>query len=219
MNRGSASVRAGFTLVEILVGATLSALVMTAVLSSYIYMARNIARLANLQLLEAEARRTVMFFSRDARMASDLTDTTNLSGSRVSLVVPTGSGTNTITYYYNNTPSVATVSVNGSTVSMPANALTRCVYNGSTVSALTLLRLRSVNNAAIPSRNDLTIRYYDASGNEYISYVNYLSGIKRLSLEFTSASGNNVDDTTTAQSVSYQAKSSQISLRNRASLQ
>ena len=205
----------GFTLVEVLVGATLSAAVMAAVLSSYIYMARGLGRLANQQTLETEGRRTIAFFARDVRMASDLTDTANLSAIRVSLTVPVSSGTNTITYYYNNTPSAATVTISGTNVSMPANTLTRCVYNGSAVSALTLLRLRNVNNTAVSTRSDLTIRYYDSSSNEYTSYVNYLPGIKQLSLEFSSTNGNNVDDSASSQTATYQAKSSRINLRNR----
>jgi prepilin-type N-terminal cleavage/methylation domain-containing protein len=215
MTPASLSSRSGFTLVEVLVGATLSAAVMAAVLSSYIYMGRGLGRLANQQTLETEGRRTVALFARDVRMASDLTDTANLSATRVSLTVPVSSGTNTITYYYNNNPSAATVAINGTNVSMPANALTRCVYNGSTVSALTLLRLRNINNTAVATRSDLTIRYYDSSSNEYTTYVNYLPGIKQLGIEFTSTNGNDVDDSASSQTATYQAKSARIILRNR----
>lgn len=210
---------AAFTLVEVLVGATLSAAVMAAVLSSYIYMGRGLGRLANQQTLEMEGRRTLALFARDVRMSSNLTDTANLSATRVALTAPTASGTNTITYYYNNTPSAATVNINGTNISMPANALTRCVYNGTSVSAFTLLRLRNVHNTAISTRSDLTFRYYDTSGNEYTSYANYLPGIKQLLIEFSSVNGNYRDDTTSAQSAGYQAKSARIILRNRALLQ
>ena len=208
----------GFTLVEVLIGATLSAAIMAAVLSSYIYMGRSLGRLTNQQTLEAEGRRTLAIFNRDVRMASDLTDTANLSASRVALLVPTASGSNTVTYYYNNTPSAATVTINGSSISMPANALTRCLYDGSTVSALTLLRLRNRHNTAVSTRSDLVFRYYDLSGNEYTTYTNYLPGIKQLTIEFSSLAGNNVDDTASAQTASYEAKSARIVLRNRALL-
>lgn len=220
----SARRSAAFTLVEVLVGATLSAAVMAAVLSSYIYMGRGLGRLANQQTLEMEGRRTLALFARDVRMTSSLvtvsTSPTSPAANRVDLTVPTASGTNTITYYYNNTPSAATVRISGTDISMPANALTRCVYNGTSVSAFTLLRLRNINNTAVATRNDLTIRYYDSSGNEYTSYANYLSGIKQLTIEFTSANGNNKgDDTTSSQSATYQAKSARIILRNRTFLQ
>ncbi len=217
---------AAFTLVEILVGATLSAAVMAAVLSSYIYMGRGLGRLANQQTLEMEGRRTLALFARDARLASNLVTIStpaaysSPAANRVDLTVPTASGTNTITYYYNNKSADDTVTVNGTTISMPANSLTRCVWNGTSVSAFTLLRLRNINNTAVATRNDLIIRYYDSSGNEYTSYANYLSGIKQLTIEFTSANGNNKgDDTTSPQSATYQAKSARIILRNRTFLQ
>jgi Tfp pilus assembly protein PilW len=219
MSRLPASSRAGFTLVEVLVGAALSAAVMGAVLSSYVYMGRGLARLANQQTLEMEGRRTIAIFARDVRMASDLTDTTNLSATRVALTLPVASGTNTITYYYNNTPSAATVAVNGTNISMPANALTRCVYNGTSVSAFTLLRLRNAHDTTVASRSDLTIRYYDSSGNEYTSYTDYLSGIKQLTIELSSLNGNTRDDKASPQTAIYQAISARMILRNRALLQ
>jgi type II secretory pathway pseudopilin PulG len=215
MSRRDPEASAGFTLVEVLIGAALSGAVMAAVLSSYVYMARNLARLANQQVLETEGRRALAIFSRDVRMASDLTDTTNLSASRVAFLVPSGTSTNTVTYYYNGTPSAVTVSINGTSFSMSANSLTRCLYNGTTVVALTLLRLRNVNNASVSSRSDVVFRFYDSSGNEYTSYTNYLLGIKQVTVEFTSVNGNNTDDTTSPQSASYQAKSARLILHNR----
>lgn len=212
----------GFTLVEILIGSALSAAVMAAVLSSYIYIGRGLGRLTNQQTLETEGRRTIALFARDARMASTLvsvsTSPTSPASNRLDLTVPTASGTNTITYYYNNTPTAATVSISGTNIAMPANSLTRCVYNGSTVSAFTLLRLRNAHNTAVATRSDLTFRFYDLSGNEYTSYTNYLPGIKQLTIEFSSLAGNNVDDTSSTQTATYQAKSGRIILRNRALL-
>jgi hypothetical protein len=223
MKRPGAKSLAGFTLVEVLVGAALSAAVMAAVLSSYIYMGRGLGRLANQQTLEAEGRRTLALFERDVRMASSLvtvsTSPTSPAANRVDLTVPTASGTNIITYYYNHKRDSDPITVNGTNLSMPANSLTRCVYNGTTVSAFTLLRLRNARDPIVGTRNDLTLRYYDSSGNEYTSYTNYLPGIKQLTIEFTSLNGNNTDDTTSPQTATYQAKSARIILRNRALLQ
>ena len=202
------STRGGFTLVELLIGATLSAAVMAAVLSSYIFVGRNLARLANQQVLETEARRTLAYFARDVRLASGLTDTSNLSTTRLSLTVPTGSITNTVTYYHNNTASPVIVTVNGTNVSMPANALTRCIYNGSTVTSQTLLRNITTSG--------LTIRYYDASSNPYTSYVDYLSGIKQISLEFSTQLGTASNGT---QTKVYEVASNRLILRNKALLQ
>lgn len=183
-------------------------MVMAGVLSSYIYMGRSLARLANQQILESEGRRTVAYFKQDVRMANNLTDTGNLGATRVSLIVPAGAGSNTITYYYNNSASAASVSVNGTNVTMQANSLTRCVYDGSTVTWLTMLRnIRS---------GGLTIRYYDLSANEYTSYANYLPGIKQLSLEFSTQLGTGGNGT---QTKVYQVASNRVILRNRGLLQ
>ena len=109
MNRPLASSRAtarpgpaerGFTLVEVLIGAALSAAVMAAVLSSYVYLGRGLGRLTNQQTLETEGRRTIALFARDARMASDLvtvsSSPTSPASNRVDLTVPTATGTNTM---------------------------------------------------------------------------------------------------------------------------
>ncbi len=193
----------GFTLVELMVGATLSAALMIAVISSYIYLGRGLARLANQQTLGTEARRTLGYFTQDVQSASGLTDTGNLSASRVSLVVPAIGGTNTVTYYYNSTSSDAAVTINGTSVNMTANALTRCVYNGSTVTSQLLLR--NITSSG------LTLKYYDASGNAYSSYINYLSGIKQLALQFSTQAGNSTNGT---QTLVYQVASSRLALRN-----
>jgi type II secretory pathway pseudopilin PulG len=217
MMRATFKSRAGFTLVELLIGAALSAAVMAGVLSSYIYIGRSLARLANQQTLETEGRRTLANFSRDVRMASGLvtisTSPTSPASNRVDLIVPSGSSSNTITYYYNSTAiSGSTISddvtVNGSTVAMRREALTRCVYNGTTVTSLTLLRNITTNG--------LTFRYYDGSDAVYTAYTDYLSGIKQLSLEFSTQTG--ISDNGTQTRV-HQVASNRLILRNRALLQ
>lgn len=176
---------------------------MAAILSSYLYIGRNLARLANQQTLEVEARRTLAQFNRDVRMASGLTDTGTLGSAWMSLTIPSESGTNTVTYYYNNGSSAATVAVNGTNVSMAANALTRCVYNGTTVTSFALL-----NNI---TAGGLTLRYYDTSDREYTTY-SYLSGIKQLSLEFTTQLGVSGNGTQTR---AYSVSSNRLVVRNR----
>jgi prepilin-type N-terminal cleavage/methylation domain-containing protein len=208
MMRLGARSRAGFTLVELLVGAALSAAVMAAVLSSYIYIGRNLARLANQQTLETEGRRTLANFSRDVRAASGLVaisaSPTSPATDRVDLIVPSGSTTNTITYYYNGTADPVSVTISGSSVSMPANSLTRCLYNGTSVMSLTLLRNITTSG--------LTIRYYDVSGAPYTSYTDYLSGIKQLTLEFSTQLGTSDNGTQTRV---HHVASNRLILRNR----
>ena len=203
MMRARAKSLAGFTLVELLVGATLSAAVMAGVLSSYIYIGRNLARLANQQTLETEGRRTLANFSRDVRMASELTDTANLSATRVSFTLPVASGNNTVTYYYNSTAADVVVTISGTNVTMRANSLTRCVYDGSTVASLTLLRNITANG--------VTLRYYDAADREYTTYTNYLPGIKQVTLEFSTQLGTSGNGTQTRV---HQVASNRLILRN-----
>lgn len=204
---------AAFTLVELLIGAALSAAVLAAVLSSYLYLSRQLARLAHQQTLETEGRRALGYFTQDVQRASGVDTDFPVGASRVSLTVPGATGTDqTITYYYNSSlTNSATVSINGTNVTMPAASLTRCVYDGSTVTSRTLLRYITDGDTD-EADNDLQIRYYDSSGNEYTSYTDYLPGIKQLTLEFTTRTG--VADTGT-QTPLHRVKSSRFVLRNR----
>jgi len=204
---GAKSSRA-FTLVELLVGATLSAAIMAAVLSSYIYLGRNLARLAHQQNLETEARRTLATFTQDVQSASEITDTPLLSASRVSMKVPSSTGTNTVTYFYNNSSDDIPISIGSANVNMQAHALTRCVDNGATVSWQVLLR-------NITDRG-LSLKYYDSSGKEYVSYTNYLYGIKQLALQFSTQTGTASNGT---QTQIYRVSSSRLTMRNNLRLQ
>jgi Tfp pilus assembly protein PilW len=209
---------AAFTLVELLIGMTLALMLMTAVLSTYVMIARNFTRSlglvsANQPSLESQARHTLAYFAQDVRMASGLSGTP--SASTVTLTLPTGTGTNQVTYYYNSnpiTPSTSSdpVTVNGSSIAMQRQALTRCVYNGSTV---TTLLLQS-------SLLTCTINYYDNSGNSYtstdLSAGNYAIGIKQLSLTFTTQAGSSTNGTLTQV---YTTTSPRLLIRNKALLQ
>jgi Tfp pilus assembly protein PilW len=196
----------GFTLVELLVGATLSAAVMAAVLSSYVYLAKHFVRLTNQQSQETEGRRTLGYFTRDVQVASGIDTSLTLSATRCSLTVPTTTGTNTITYYYNN-GAATSVTISGTNVAMGANSLTRCVYNGSTVTSQTLLR--NITSGG------LNFYYYDASGNIYTVYTDYLPGIKQMMLQFTTQAGTRGNGT---QTLAYQVASSRLIVRNKAVL-
>lgn len=200
----------GFTLVELLVGVSLALMVMTAVLSTYTYLARNLVRLANQQTLETEARRALAYFAQDVRLATGITDTANISATRVALLVPSSSTINVVTYYYNN-GAATTVTLNGSNVSLAANSLTRCVYDGSSVTWLTLL-----NNI---TSSGLSLSYYDSAGTAYANYTDYLPGVKQLALQFSTRLGTNTNGTRAPQTADYQATSSRTTLRNHPLLQ
>lgn len=168
MTRTLRHTRAGFTLVELLIGATLSAAIMAAVLSSYIYMGRQLARLANQQTLETEGRRTLSNFRRDVRMASGVSGTP--SATSVTLSLPTSTGSTTVAYSYDSS----------------AGTLTRTPASGTAQ-----ILLRNITTSG------LTIRYYDTSNNEYTAYTDYLPGIKQVALEFSTQLGTASNGTQT----------------------
>lgn len=95
----------GFTLVEMMVGATIGAFVLAAILSTFLMLGRNGYNAANYSMMEAEARRALETFSEEARMASDLTWNSSTS---VTLTVYASTGTYLVTYAYDSSTSGAT---------------------------------------------------------------------------------------------------------------
>lgn len=217
---------AGFTLVELLIGASLSAAIMAAVLSSYIYLGRGFGRLVIQQKLETESRRALGYFSQDVQTASGIESSNSPSSNRFSLYVPTATGANIVTYYYNSNIPTSTadfdnVSVNGTTVKMERQCLTRCVYNYATVSSQVLLRNITDQNSATTS--DLFFRYYDTAGVAYDSgtspfttITSYARGIKAVSLQFSLQAGVAANGT---QTPVHHVTSGRLALRNKNYLQ
>ena len=196
---------------------------LAAVLSSYIFLGRQLGRLANQQTLESQARLALGTFTQDVQQATGLvtisTAPTSPAANRVDLTVATSTGTTkTVTYYYNNAATAAPVTINGASVSMPATSLTRCVYDGTTVTTRTLLK--NISDGDTATTSDLLFRFFDATGNEYVTATltagSYLPGIKQVSLEFAAKIVTVNDGTTTP--VQREA-SSRLTLRNRGFLQ
>lgn len=88
----------GFTLVELLVSSTLAALAMTALLSAFVFLARNFTRLANLQALESQSRRALTYLQDDLALAEAVKAGSTASASSVTLVLPAGE----VTYTYDS---------------------------------------------------------------------------------------------------------------------
>jgi Tfp pilus assembly protein PilW len=201
--------RSGFTLLELLIGMSLSMLIMGAVLSSYVYLGRNFTRSlgissANQPNMETQARRTLGYFTEDVRMASGISGTP--SASSLTLTLPTGTGTKNVAYYFNNTAAAATVTLAGYSTTVPAFALTR--VDGSTGAAKILHS----------SLLTCTFNYYDTSGNPYTIFdssnsgFSSFSGIKQLAIAFTSQAGSSTNGTLTQV---YQSESSRLLIRNK----
>ena len=183
-----------FTLTELLIGMTISLIVMTAVLTSYTFMGRNLFRLANQQTLQTQSRRTLQYFQQDVRMASGISGTP--SASSLVLILPTTSTstTTTVTWTYDST----------------AGTLTRTPASGTALTLLSNLKSSSFN-------------YYDGSGNAFTSATlsagSYLLSIKQVSLSFTSQTGANADGTSSPQMANYQISTPRMTLRNQSFLQ
>jgi hypothetical protein len=189
-------------MVELLIGVSLSLIVITAVLSSYVFLARNFTRSiglasSNKPSLVNQSRIAVTYLSQDVRMATGITGT--LSASEVTLIVPTNSGTKNITYYYNSSSSSVTVY----SVTVEPTSFSRIDRSNSTLLTLQTNLLTC------------TLTYYDGSGYPYTTYVNYLKGIKSLALSSTAQAGSSVNGTLSA---IYQTSSAPLVFRNKSLL-
>ena len=91
LNRRS-SVR-GFTMVEVMIGATLSVFILAGVLSTFLFLGRSGANLRNYNDMEAQARKSLELFAEDTRQASAVSWS---SGTSVTLTV----NSNFITYSF-----------------------------------------------------------------------------------------------------------------------
>ncbi len=177
--------RAGFTLVELIIGISLSFMVMGALLSSYLFVARSFTRTlgvssATQPTLESQGRRTLMLFQQDATQALRIKGAP--SATSVTLEIPTPTGSAEVRYQYNQT----------------AQTLSRTTGGVTTVIHINLL--------------DCQFTYYDRYGRPYSSFVNALSGIDQIALSFSAQAGNAANGTLSG---IHRVASSRLTLRNR----
>lgn len=189
--------RAGFTLVELLVGMSLALIVMTGVLSTFSFLGRNLNRLANQQVLESESRRALAYLARDVRLASGFPDDTAPDTTAVTFTIAANSGTSTAAYHYYTSGTT----VGG--VSIPAGSLTRTApADGTPVVLLTNLL-------------DFDFTYYDATDNRVTDFNNKRSSIKKIAADFRSQTGSSANGTRTPV---LQGTSPRLTIRNKALL-
>ena len=91
---------AGFTLVEIMIGASLASFILAAVMSTFLFMGRSGANVQNYNDMEAQARKALELFAEDTRQASGVT--WGADSNTVTLTV-TGAS---IMYYYDPTAKI-----------------------------------------------------------------------------------------------------------------
>lgn len=65
--------RLGFTLVEVMIGASLGTMILAGVMSTFLMLGRSGTNVANYSSMETESRRALEEFSQDLRMASAIT--------------------------------------------------------------------------------------------------------------------------------------------------
>jgi prepilin-type N-terminal cleavage/methylation domain-containing protein len=97
----------GFTLVEVMIAATLGSIVLAGVLSTFLMISRSGMSAANYTTMDTQSRRALDEFSRDVRQASNVTWNSSAS---VTLSVPDNYATtsNLVTYTWNNSSSSST---------------------------------------------------------------------------------------------------------------
>lgn len=147
----------GFTLVEILVGATLGSVVLSAVLGTFLMLGRSGANVANYAVMETQSRRAIEELSQDLRMASDVTWNSTTS---ITLVVPDNYistdplETNRVTYAFDTATGVFFRKPGRAATSGTKTTLIR------NVSSFTYARFDRVDN---PSTADVTTKRIQVS--------------------------------------------------------
>lgn len=164
--------RAGFTLVELLVAVSLAGIVMTGMLTTYLFLGRSLVRLNNQQSLDEESRRLLLEFSQDFRKASRIAATTSPttpSDTEVRFWVPTSTSEFVITYRY-----TAGANFTGTVTRETAPDLS---------SAPTTSRVVASNLGSFD------FDYFDAADNAVTSFPNKLSSVRKVSFDYTAQTG------------------------------
>ena len=171
----------GFTLVEVMVGATLGSMVLAGVMAAFLMLGRSGMNVANYSMSEAEVRRAIEDFSQDVRMASNVTWN---SAQSITLTVPNNyaNNTNQVTYTYDSSTSGET-----------AQCFFRTPASGTSAASAKLILARSISSFAFARYNRLDA----AAGSN--------SETKRIQLTFNvRRTGRTlVDANTTLVSASY----------------
>jgi Tfp pilus assembly protein PilW len=167
----------GFTLVEVMIGATLGSIVLAGVLSTFLMLSRSGMSAANYSTMDTQSRRALEEFAKDVRMANAVV--WNSSGS-VTLTVPENYTTtsNLVTYTWDNNSSSSSY---------------RCFYRVPGNSTATTPKTTFVRNVT-----SLVFARYDRLNAATTSN----SSTKRIQIAMTVTSTANTVVATTAQLVS-----------------
>lgn len=137
--------RAALTLVEVLVAVTLLGLLMSAVLSSYVFLLRGQHSLAHYTTMNSDARALLEVLSRDLKSAVGVT---NFTATSLTLVVPqdTAGATAEVTYEYDSIEGTFTREVGGAVRPLASGVVSLgfTYLNGNNVVTNSLVELKQV---------------------------------------------------------------------------
>lgn len=164
----------GFTLVEMMVAAGITAMVLTGIMTTFLFMGRSGARFQNYNDMEAQTRRTLELFAQDIRQASTITWnsetslTLTVNGLTVSYASSSGNFTrqigsgavgNMITGITANTFSFRAFNLDGDELSL-STAAERTAANHSTKQVqISMQAERSQQTLATATNTVLSARY------------------------------------------------------------
>lgn len=170
--RGSHRAFRGFTLVEVMIGATLSSFVLAAVLSTFLFLGRSGANIRNYTDMETQARKALEQFAEDTRQASAVTwasstsvtlvvNSTNVAYSYASgNFTRTVGGTDTTLLSGITSFSFLAYTISGSPISDFSTAAARTTANGTTKQIqISLSASRSSQTVATATNIVLSARY------------------------------------------------------------
>jgi Tfp pilus assembly protein PilV len=120
----------GFTLVEVIISASLATVILTAVLSMFLFLGRSSANIINYAEMESQARRGLEFFAQDTRQSSDLAWN---STSSITLTV----GASTIDYVFNSGTGEFTRTMGGVTTVL-LEGITTFTFSGYKITGATV---------------------------------------------------------------------------------
>jgi prepilin-type N-terminal cleavage/methylation domain-containing protein len=137
--------RRGLSLVEVMIATTLLGILMTAVMSSFIFLLRGQQSLSNYATMNSQSRTLLELLSRDAKSATTVTNFTTTS---LTLTVPqdTSGATTDVTYEYDAAARSFTRQIGGSTTTLArdVDSFTFRYYNSNNAATTSLAELKQV---------------------------------------------------------------------------
>lgn len=196
----------GFTLVEVMIGMTLALIVMAAMMNTFLYLGRNLNRLANQHLLETTSRLTLSQFGRDARQAEAASNTADLDSAG-----PTTAPTDSAVKFWN----IPTSNGGVTNVTYDFNSITQTLTRSDSASGTSRVILRYIQYFDLNYFNTWGLPQTSATSPYNQSSIPNVISIKCVELRVTMRMGDKTNNTTGFMTPEYSAVSPRLALRNR----